>query len=213
MSLAIFDLDNTILEGDCELLWSQLVVDQGVEDEQYQKQIDQFSRDYESGQMDYIAYETFFLRTFVALGRSGLAEMLSLLLEQIRPLPRPYILERLDWHRKRGDTILMVTSSNALLVKPIAEMLGISNVICAEVELKDGHPTGKILGTVPYLHGKVTRLKAWLSQKDHSLEGSWGYGDSRNDLPLLQIVQNPVAVAPDKTLLSNARDHGWQILP
>ena len=213
MSLAIFDLDDTILEGDCELIWSQLVLEKGIEGEEYQKQNDLFSLDYKNGEMDALAYETFFLRTFVALEKSALDELMALYLELIRPLPRPYMLERIEWHRSQGDTVLLVTSSNAMLVKPIAEMLGISDVICAEVEIKNGQPTGKVLDTLPYNTGKVTRLNEWISRNNHTLEGSWGYGDSRNDLPLLQVVENPVAVTPDDTLFAHAREHGWKILP
>ena len=46
-----------------------------------------------------------------------------------------------------------------------------------------------------------------------TLQDSWFYSDSHNDLPLLAIVEHPVAVNPDDILRREAQKHGWQILP
>jgi phosphoserine phosphatase len=55
-------------------------------------------------------------------------------------------------------------------------------------------------------------LNQWLEQRDTTLEGAWFYSDSHNDLPLLELVDNPVAVDPDDILLARAREAGWPVI-
>jgi phosphoserine phosphatase len=57
--------------------------------------------------------------------------------------------------------------------------------------------------------GKVERLRAWMAQHQETLEGSWCYSDSHNDIPLLEIVDHPVAVDPDDALREHAEARGW----
>jgi phosphoserine phosphatase len=52
----------------------------------------------------------------------------------------------------------------------------------------------------------------WLQETGHTLEGSYFYSDSHNDLPLLQWVDNPVAVDPDPVLRAFAEAVKWPIL-
>ena len=63
-----------------------------------------------------------------------------------------------------------------------------------------------------FAEGKVTRLQQWLDDTGHSMKGSYFYSDSHNDLPLLTIVDNPVAVDPDETLKREAKANQWQII-
>ena len=63
-----------------------------------------------------------------------------------------------------------------------------------------------------FQEGKVKRLEAWLEQTGHTLEESWFYSDSFNDLPLLSRVTYPVAVDPDATLTRFARERGWPVI-
>ena len=76
----------------------------------------------------------------------------------------------------------------------------------------DGRYTGEPRGVPSYHAGKVTRLNRWLAQRDISLDGAFFYSDSHNDLPLLEIVDNPVAVDPDDRLHARAVEQGWPII-
>jgi phosphoserine phosphatase len=76
----------------------------------------------------------------------------------------------------------------------------------------DGRYTGKTVGIPSFQGGKVTRLNDWIAEHQHSLEGSYFYSDSHNDLPLLRIVDHPVAVDPDDTLKAAAEAAGWPII-
>ena len=120
--------------------------------------------------------------------------------------------ELLARHRSRGDTLLIVTATNRFITGPIAERLGVDDLIAVEPEIVDGRYTGRVSGTPSYREGKVVRLEAWLADKEHTLEDAWFYSDSHNDLALLELVEYPVAVDPDPSLREVAEARGWRII-
>jgi phosphoserine phosphatase len=79
-------------------------------------------------------------------------------------------------------------------------------------EIIDNQYTGKIVGVPSFAAGKVTRLNEWMADQGQSLDGSYFYSDSHNDLPLLRLVDNPVAVDPDDILRGEAESKQWQII-
>jgi HAD superfamily hydrolase (TIGR01490 family) len=124
----------------------------------------------------------------------------------------PKAAELIDSHRQRGHELLIVTATNSFITRPIAHTLGIDELLACEGEIIDGMYTGEPQGVPSYHAGKVTRLNQWLEQRDTTLEGAWFYSDSHNDLPLLELVDNPVAVDPDDILLARAREAGWPVI-
>lgn len=84
--------------------------------------------------------------------------------------------------------------------------------MATDAEMLDDRYTGRPLGTPCFREGKVTRLQAWMAQQGFSLEGSYFYSDSINDLPLLKEVTSPVAVDPDDLLRKEANRRGWPVI-
>ena len=84
------------------------------------------------------------------------------------------------------------------------------DLIATEPAMEGGNFTGKVKGTPSFGPGKVTRLKEWLEGTSHSLEGSYFYSDSRNDIPLLELVSNPITVDADEKLSLHAAKNNWQ---
>ena len=78
--------------------------------------------------------------------------------------------------------------------------------------MENGAFTGKVKGVPCYGSGKVTRVKQWLKTTTHTLEGSYFYSDSHNDIPLLKLVDNPIAVDADIELTAHAIKNNWQCL-
>lgn len=214
MSLAIFDLDNTLLGDDSDYLWGQFLVEQGLVDgEFYERENRRFYDAYRAGTLDIHEFLAFMLRPLTEHPPARLLDWRAqFLAEKIEPIILPKAIALLERHRADGDTLLIITATNSFITAPIAERLGVSNLLATEVELIDGRYTGRPLGIPCFQHGKVERLRAWLADTGHDLAESWFYSDSRNDLPLLDQVTHPVAVDPDETLARHAAARGWPII-
>ena len=115
-------------------------------------------------------------------------------------------------HREQGDTLAIITATNRFITAPIAALYGIEHLLATEPELVDGRYTGSITGIPCFQDGKVQQLSGWLQAHRQTLEDSWFYSDSHNDLPLLNKVLNPVAVDPDEILEQHAGEHGWPVI-
>ncbi len=214
MTLAIFDLDNTLIGGDSDYLWGCFVCERHLVDARdFARQNEQFYEDYKSGSLDIDAYLRFALSPLVGQPPETLAAWhREFMASKIEPIMLPRAAELIESHRQRGHLLLIVTATNHFITRPIASALGVEELIACEGEIVDGRYTGEPRGVPSYHEGKVTRVNQWLAERDVSLEGAYFYSDSHNDLPLLKLVDNPVAVDPDPTLLAHAESAGWPII-
>jgi HAD superfamily hydrolase (TIGR01490 family) len=184
-----------------------------VNSEHYEQANYAFYQQYQEGILDIYEFLAFQLAPLEKHIPSQLEIWRSQYLEEkIRPIILPRAQELLTSHRSQGHTLLIITATNQFLTKPIAEMLQVDNLIATEPEIRDGRYTGRVSGLPSYREGKVTRLKAWLKEQALTLETSWFYSDSHNDIPLLEQVTHPVAVDPDDKLDTHARANGWTII-
>jgi HAD superfamily hydrolase (TIGR01490 family) len=214
VTLAIFDLDNTLLGGDSDNLWGEFVCERGLVDgKDFAARNDQFYSDYKAGTLDIVAYLRFALSTLAGHPRKQLdAWHRDFMATKIEPILLPKAQQLLDSHRAQGHELLIITATNEFITRPIAELLGVSDLIACEGEIVDGRYTGEPFGVPSYHAGKVTRLNTWLAKRNITLDGACFYSDSHNDLPLLEIVDHPVAVDPDDRLRARAGDQGWPII-
>ncbi len=214
MTLAIFDLDNTLIADDSDYLWGQFLVDQGIVDRTIYEQINaQFYEDYKNGTLDMLAFLRFALKPLTEHPLDQLYVWREqFLAEIITPILLNAAKELVEKHRAQGDTLLVITATNRFITAPIVERYGIDNLIATTPELINGRYTGEIIGVPCFQSGKVTLLEEWLKQTDETLQGSYFYSDSFNDLPLLKLVDNPVAVDPDDKLRHFSETQEWKIL-
>ena len=214
MTLAIFDLDNTLIGGDSDNLWGQfLCEEQLVETADYAQRNDQFYADYQAGQLDIDAYLRFALSALKGHSPRQLEDWhLAFMASKITPIMLPKAAALIDDHRQRGHELLVITATNRFITEPIVQSLGIQNLIASEGEIIDGRYTGEPSGVPSYHRGKVTRLYEWLHKRQASLDGAWFYSDSRNDLPLLELIDHPVAVDPDDVLRARAIELEWPVI-
>ena len=211
MNLAMFDLDNTLLDGDSDYLWGRFLVDEGIVDRKYYERENQrFYDQYKAGSLDIYAYCRF---AFKPLAETSLSELYSLrkrfIEGHIRQIILPKAKNLLKQHNQQGDHLLVITSTNRFVTEPIVYELGANTLIATEPEFKNGGYTGELQGTPCFKEGKVTRLQQWLAQTEYTLANSWFYSDSHNDIPLLEIVTYPVAVDADPKLTKHAKNRGW----
>lgn len=214
MALAIFDLDNTLLEGDSDYSWGQFLVERRlVDQETYTRENARYYADYQAGTLDIHEFLAFALRPLAQHDREMLERLhREFMQSRVLPMIRPAARALVDHHRRRGDTPLIITATNSFVTRPIAAEFGIEHLLATTPEECNGRFTGRVDGVPCFREGKVARLEEWLESRDADLAGSWFYTDSHNDLPLLDRVTHPVAVDPDPILNEEAQRRGWPIL-
>ncbi len=129
------------------------------------------------------------------------------------PSLRPDVAEVLRQHQAKGHQVILVSGAFEELLACLGERLGVQHVVGTRLELKRGRYSGRAV-TPCFGHDKVTLLTELLakSRLDIDLSQSFAYGDSIFDVPVLELVGNPVAVYPDDELWDYASQEGWRIL-
>ncbi len=217
MRLALFDLDNTLLNGDSDFEWAQFLIEQGVLDrELFEAKNLAFYEQYKRGTLDIHEFLDFQLKPLSRHPRRVLdAWHGEFMQRKVRPMMGKPAYDLVGRHRAAGDVCVVITATNSFVTAPIAHEFGVEHLIATEPEQHDGEFTGRVAGVPSFREGKVTRLEDWMTQRGWewgSFADSWFYSDSLNDLPLLEKVRNPVAVNPDATLRAHAEEHGWRIM-
>ncbi len=216
-NLALFDLDNTLLAGDSDYNWSLFLIKEGLLDAKtHHDRNEQFYADYKNGSLDIIEFLKFQLVPLSQHKKVFLDELhKKYMAEVIRPMMTDKAQALVDSHKAAGDICVVITATNSFVTKPIATAYGIENLIGSDPEMINGEYTGGVVGVPSFQAGKVTRINQWLAERGKKLEDfktSYFYSDSHNDLPLMQLVTNPVAVDADEILTAYAIEQAWPLI-
>jgi len=211
MTLAIFDLDHTLINEDSDYLWGKYLVDNHiVEPDYYKKKNEQFYEDYQTGTLDIEKYLDFSLRPLTEHTMDQLHDwrqhFVKSVIEPIIAKKTPQLIQK---HKDLGHTLIIVSATNRFVTEPIAQLLGIPNLLSTEPEVIDNQYTGKYIGIPTFKEGKIKALNEWMKNNNHNLDGSYFYSDSINDLPLLEITANPIVVSPDERLKAISLKNNW----
>jgi HAD superfamily hydrolase (TIGR01490 family) len=214
MTLALFDLDNTLLKGDSDYQWGEFLVRKGLVDAQTHAETNKrFYGQYTNGTLNIREYAAF---TFQFLSAHSMEQLNAwrneYMQEDIHKMIPDAARALVEKHRALGHTLVIITATNSFVTRPIATEFGIENLLAVEPKIVDGRYTTEIDGIPTFREGKIERLKEWLQGRSETLEGSYFYSDSHNDLPLLEIADHPVAVDPDDILRAKAEANGWPII-
>jgi len=214
MTLAIFDLDNSLLDGDSDHAWGEYLVTKRIVDQEYYSRTNaRHFADYNAGKLDFDEFITFQLTPLKDNPRDVMEQIREEFLDDIiEPMITKHACSLVRRHREQGHTLMIITATNRFITRPIADRFGIDLLIATEVEEIDGRFTGRTFGTPSFGEGKVHRLIEWLDNSTESLDNSWFYSDSHNDLPLMRLVDNPVALKPDDKLRQAAQLNQWKIM-
>ena len=217
MKLALFDLDHTLLPIDSDQSWGEFTVRLGWhERDTFTQKNDEFYAHYQAGTLDIHDYVRFAAEAFCQRGPELAAQAHAQFMQEvIQPAIRTEAQALVQKHRDAGERIVIVTATNEFVTRPIAQAFGVDDLIAVElVRDANGWFTNEIRGVPSLRDGKVQRLQQWLQSKglDWADVDATFYSDSRNDLPLLERVNHPVATNPDDTLRAVALEKGWPIL-
>jgi HAD superfamily hydrolase (TIGR01490 family) len=214
VALALYDLDNTLLAGDCEHAWCDFLVEEGVPDgAEVRAENERLYGEYLAGTLDIYESVKFQLRSLVEHPphelRRWQGEFMS---SRIQPMIMEAAVALVEEHRDAGDELGIITASKSFVSEPIAERFGIPTLLVVELEHHEHRYTGRGLGTPTFREGKVKRLVEWMQETGQTLDDSYFCSDSHNDLPLLELVDNPVAEDPDPVLSTHAEAEEWPVL-
>lgn len=215
--LTIFDLDETLIDGDTSVKWRQFLQDKGIiTDPDYSKKDAEMMRLYAEGSLNLAEYIEFSVAPIEQIPKPDLQELVEECVKD-RLLPHIFsdarqLIAKLQ--AKAPEDILVISATVAFIVEKIAENLGINESLGVNLVEKDGFFTTKILGTPSFQAGKVERLKDWLQENNRQnyYEKIVFYTDSINDLPLCEYSDQVFAVNPCKKLQPIAQKRGWNIL-
>ena len=219
--LALFDLDHTLLPIDSDHEWGRFLVKIGVVDaDYYATENERFYADYKAGRLDIDAFLAFALKPLSEHSRAQLNEWHAQFMhEVINPNLRSSAFDLVKKHQDQNDICCVVTATNSFVTRPIVQAFGIQHLIATEPEVlgdpATGNFSGKVAGTPNFREGKVIRVESWLSAEKlswSSLEKSYFYSDSINDLPLMEKVTQPIPTNPDQSLRAKAMENDWPIL-
>lgn len=214
--LVLFDLDHTLLSGDSDVLWCDFLMDKGMLEraEFAQRNADMDER-YRAGVVGAQEFADFYVGTLAGKSPQQWEELRrEFMATQVAPRIPAAALELVKRHRDAGDLAVMTTATNRFITELTALHFGIEHLLATEPEVRDGVFTGRCSGTLNMRAGKVERLHEWLGARSQLLSdfSSIAYSDSINDLPLLEAVNEAVAVDPDMRLAAIAQERGWRVL-
>ena len=219
--LALFDLDHTLIPIDSDYAWGEFTTTLGWTDPvEFGRRNDEFFAHYRAGTLDINDYVRFATDAVRTRGPAAAAEAHARFMQDVvQPVITDAARALIAQHRAAGDEIVIVTATNEFVTRPIADALGVEELIAVQLENARGADgvewiTGNIRGVPSAREGKVTRMEQWLAGRGLG----WGdvrstfYTDSMNDIALLEKVDHPVATNPDERLRALAQERGWRIL-
>jgi HAD superfamily hydrolase (TIGR01490 family) len=211
MTLAIFDIDGTLVEGSTERRFWRYLLKRGHQ-----------------GPRQVVAYLWFWLRYLPAYGRhtskknkgylykletarvQGLAA--KFVAEEILPQLYGPAVQRLQSHLRRGDTVVLLSGTLEPIARALANALSVQHVRATVCRQRDGRYGAGPPAVHPFGAAKLELAKQFAAEIGANLSEASAYGDSQHDLDLLQAVADPVAVMPDQPLLETARGNRWLII-
>ena len=210
--LVIFDLDNTLLNGDSDRNWGEFLSEKRIVNDDYLLRSEQFYNNYYEGSLDIDGFLDFCLEPLKNNEMDLLLELRVEFIERkIKPIVLPAALTRVQ-EEMQDNMVIIATATNDFVTKPIADLFGVENLISTEFEIADGKFTGQVLGSPCFREGKLQKVTDWINLNRYALTESRFYSDSFNDLPLLKKVREAIVVDGDEKLLKEAKKNGWPCL-
>ena len=211
MNFIIFDLDDTLLCGDCEREWINFLFSKGLLKDP-ETILNKFDLEYRKGVMNFVEYSRFIQKPIKGLSKEKVNIFIDEFIQKkIENLTDSLTKELLD-EAKSANKVLIASGSHDFLVKRIANFFGINSSIGTPVEIKDDIFSGELSGEPTFAKGKVRAVEKWCSQNNQKIKESTFYSDSINDLPMFEACGLPIVVDPDEKLKKISEERAYRII-
>ena len=212
--LAIFDMDGTLIDGQSQQYFLKYMLDK--------KYINYFQ--YFRIYFWFVLYEIGIVNDPRKISTIAFSFIKGMKIEQLEYLTKDFFesilknkiylegREKIAWHLKMKNSVLLLTNAIEPIAKIVAEYLGIPQYLCTELEIIDNLYTGKILGVNTYGRNKVLKIFSYTKENNYDIEKTWAYCDHGSDIDIMSVVKYPIAVNPDKILKKESERRGWKII-
>ncbi len=208
-----WDMDHTVVGNDCDVSWKLFLIEKGLAPETDGQLIHEFYAQYRGDALDIIAFNEFQLRELIGKTHEELEPLSREHFERVvRPRVYPRAHAMVKEQKGRGDIACMVTATNPVVARPVAEFFGFDELLCTELEIREGRFTGKIVGDYRVGAAKIPLMTDACRRHGVSMRDASYYGDSSADIPVLEAVGRPFAVNPPLSLREHAARRGWSVL-
>ncbi|CAM3757870.1 HAD family hydrolase [Vibrio aquimaris] len=209
--LYVFDMDETLINGDCSMIWNSFLVQKGVVNQPEFLSEDKRLMDlYIQGKMNMQEYLDFAMAPLSELSTNEVdklveecvkSEILGRQFTQAASLIESLLKDNID--------MLIISASVTFLVQAVGKQIGITNALGIDLQIKDNRYTSRIQGVPSYREGKVTRLEQWLASMAEQYTDIHFYTDSINDLPLCEFADQAYLVNPCPQLAEHGERYNW----
>lgn len=209
--LAIFDLDDTLIQGDSSVLWTQYLWDQKIiNDPQFVEADKTMMAQYNAETLDMPTYLRFSLQSLAGVKIEQVDLWLNDFVSNvIMPRIYPDAIRTIDSYRAEGIPIVVISATVSFIVKKIAKKLGADVAMGIDIKQQNGCYHAEIEGIPTFKDGKVKRLLQWISHQPITDAYVYFYTDSANDLPMCQFANETFIVNGDPRLLQAANENHW----
>ncbi|MDD9339089.1 MAG: HAD-IB family hydrolase [Providencia heimbachae] len=209
--LAIFDLDDTIVQGDSSVLWTQYLWDKKIiTDPRFVEADKEMMVQYNAGSLDMVTYLKFSMQALSGMKIEQVDLWLDNFVDTII-LPRiyPEAVKTIATYRSQEIPIIVISATVTFIVKKIAERLNADIVMGIDIKQKDGYYSTETEGIPTFKEGKVKRLMQWISHQPITDAYIYFYTDSANDLPMCHFADETFIVNGDERLTQAAKENNW----
>ena len=212
--LYVFDLDETLINADCAMIWNEFMVEKGIATApNFIEEDKRLMGLYAEGKMNMEDYLTFSMKPLENMP----IEQVNALVEECvenHILTKQFPQAKTLIEQLSGDEIDMViiSASVTFLVEAVGQRIGIPNALGIDLVVADNRYSAEIDGIPSYREGKVTRLKQWLETQPDNYSEIHFYTDSLNDLPLCEYANYAYLVNPCPRLKEHTDRPNWTVL-
>lgn len=208
MTLNVFDLDKTLINGDSNELWHDFLLEKGILDEAFLKEDKRLMQLYAKGELDMDEYLKFAVSVFSKL---DIFQTQNLMDEYLKSKIKPIIHKEAQEWIKNSAHSLIISATPEFIVKNVANLLGVKEAIGMRLVIRENYFTNIYEKPLSYQDGKVECLKNWLNAQNLKFDKIIFYTDSINDLPLCKFAHKAICINPDTALEKEAKQNGWEI--
>ncbi|MFA6716061.1 MAG: HAD family hydrolase [Victivallales bacterium] len=208
-----FDMDHTLIDNDCDVSWKSFVVEQKLAPSDALERATFYYYQYVDGKLEVSDFMDFQLREFVGKTEPEMDKLVRLHFETwVKKTIFPGAETEVKRIKELGVPVVLLSATNIVIARPLAEYFGFDDCLATRLEIKDGRYTGKLDGEYALGAGKIKIAREYCESHDLTLTDAAYYGDSVNDIPILEAVGFPIAANPCSELETKAKENNWPIV-